>query len=221
MPNEQREFWSKVARSYDRVVDQQIGLKTRVLLRQRLDKEDALGTDVVEFGCGTGFYTQVLAAKAERLVATDLSPGMLAVAKERVNAHNVTFQMEDCQKTSFPPAAFDAAFLSLVLHFTEPDKTLVEMHRILRTGGVLIIANLDLRALTGVARIRSLVRILYRGLSGYRVKPPKGFGRNVVTEKQLCDLLRQSSFRVLASETFTDDSRSSNVPIGYVCAEKV
>ena len=36
MTNEQREFWSKVAQKYDRVVDLQIGLGTRSLVRERM-----------------------------------------------------------------------------------------------------------------------------------------------------------------------------------------
>ena len=86
------------------------------------------------------------------MVATDISPGMLEVAKHHVTATNVTFQLEDCQTTSLPNSTFDTAFISLVIHFTEPDRTLSEMHRILKPSGMLIIANLDLKALNGLNR---------------------------------------------------------------------
>lgn len=220
MANEQHEFWSRVAQDYDRVVDLQIGTKTRSMVRDRLAKEGRLG-NLAEFGCGTGFYTQVLAGKADRVLATDLSPGMLALAKDQIKAANVTFRAEDCQKTSLPDAAFDTAFSSLVIHFTEPDKTLAEMHRILKLGGTLIIANLDPRALNGLDRLRCLIRILYHGCTGYRVKPPKGFGKNVMTGKQLCDLLGKSGFVVVSTETIKDTSRSSNIPVEYIKAAKV
>jgi SAM-dependent methyltransferase len=80
MSEEQREYWSNVASQYDRVVDQQIGPGIRSLLRDRLATEHDLG-HVVEFGCGTGFYTRTLASKAIDVVATDLAPGMLALAE--------------------------------------------------------------------------------------------------------------------------------------------
>jgi ubiquinone/menaquinone biosynthesis C-methylase UbiE len=220
MAKEQREFWSQVAQNYDRVVDLQIGPTTRSMVRERVAQEGQLD-NLAEFGCGTGFYTQVLAGKADSVVATDLSPGMLALAKDKIKATNVTFQAEDCQKTSLPDGAFDTAFISLVIHFTEPDKTLAEMHRILKPGGTLIIANLDPRALNGLARVRCLIRILYHGFTGYRVKPPKGLGKNVMTEKQLCDLLGQSGFEVVSTETIRDMSRSSNIPVEYIRAVKV
>jgi ABC-2 type transport system ATP-binding protein len=218
--NQQSEFWSKVAQKYDRVVDLQIGPKTRSLVRERVTKEEPLG-NLAEFGCGTGFYTKVLASNADRVIASDVSRGMLEIARTQVSATNVTFQIEDCQKSSLPDETFDTAFLSLVIHFTEPQKTLAEMHRILQPGGVLIIANLDPRALSGVDRFRCLIRIIYCGLTGYQMKPPKGLGKNVLDQQQLCDFLGRSGFNVLSSETFRDTSRSSNIPIEYVRSVKV
>ena len=218
-PTEQRDFWSKVAPRYDRVVDLQIGPRTRALVRERVAREGRLGT-LGEFGCGTGFYTAVLAEKADRVVATDISPGMLAMAKERVTAPNVTFRTEDCEAPSFADETFDTAFISLVLHFTTPATALAEMRRILRPGGTLIIANLDPLALGVLDRLRSLVRVTYRGVTGYRVKPPKGFGQNVLTEQQLRDLLRGSGFDVLSADTIRDPSRSSSIPIEYVRAAR-
>jgi ubiquinone/menaquinone biosynthesis C-methylase UbiE len=196
------------------------GPKTRSVVRERVGKEGRLGK-LAEFGCGTGFCTQVLAEKADSVVATDLSPGMLALAKDQIKAANVTFQAEDCQKTSLPDEAFDTAFMSLVIHFTAPEKTLAEMRRILKPRGTLIIANVDPNALTGLDRIRCLIRIVYRGVTGYRVKPPKGFGKNMMTEKQLCDLMGQFGFEVVSTETIKDMSCSSNIPVEYIRAVKV
>lgn len=219
MATDQAKFWSKVADAYDRVVDLQIGGKTRSMVRERVAREEKLGR-LAEFGCGTGFYTQVLARTADTVLATDISSGMLSVAKQRITAPNVSFQAEDCQRTSLPEKAFDTAFVSLVIHFTEPDQTLAEMHRILRPGGTLLIVNLDPQAVNGLARIRSTIRVLYHGIVGYRVKPPKGFGRNVMTEERLRELLLRSGFRVSGIEAIRDSSRSSNIPVEYVRAAK-
>lgn len=221
MANEHADFWSKIAQRYDRVVDLQFGgPKTRSMVRERVAKEGRLG-NVAEFGCGTGFLTQVLASKADSLVATDISPGMLTLAKSQVKAPNVTLQVEDCEKTSLPDEAFDTAFMSLVIHLTEPDKTLAEMRRILKPGGTLIIVNLDLGALTGLDRVRCLIRILYRGVTGYRVKPPKGFAKHMMTAKQLCGLMGKFGFEVVSAEAIKDTSRSSNAPVEYIRAVKL
>jgi len=213
-------FWSKLAASYDSVIDRQLGGRTRWLLRERLAREAALGR-AVEFGCGTGFFTPALAAKAERLLATDVSEGMLQVAKQQVQAPNVTFRVEDCQRTSLPDASVDTAFMSLVIQFTDPPVTLAEMHRILKPGGTLIIGNLDPFALPPLARFRCLVRVLYQGIAGYRLKPPKSFGRNVLAEDQLGSLLAAAGFRVDSAEAVNDTSRASNLPVEYVRATRM
>src|SRR5262249_31118798 len=170
---------------------------TRSIVRQQLAKEGPLGR-VVELGCGTGFFTATLASKAQSVVATDLSPGMLAVACDQVTAANVSFQAEDCQSTSFPDRTFDTAFVSLVIHFTEPRRALTEINRILKPGGTLIIANLDLAALTGIDRVRCIARVLYQSVIGYRTKPPRRFGRNILSEQELCELLRASGFNLIS-----------------------
>ena len=211
-------FWSAAAPRYDRVVDLQIGPATRAMVRDRLGAEGRLGT-VAEFGCGTGFYTEVLAQKADAVVATDVAPGMLALAQSRIDAPNVTFRAEDGQRTSFPDETFDAVFMSLVLHFTEPATTLAEMHRILKPGGMLVVESRSGRA-PRLDRVRSLVRIAYRGLAGYRTKPPKRFGRNVLGERELRELLVGTGFDVVTAETFCDRSRSSHIPVEYVKAVK-
>lgn len=220
MATTQVEFWSKAAARYDHVVDAQIGPRTRSLVRERLAREGRLG-NTAEFGCGTGFFTPVLAHAADHLVATDLSPVMLERARERVRAGNVTFRVADCQRTPFPDAAFDTAFLALVLQFTDPERAIGEMRRILKPGGLLLVANLDPTALRGLDRLRARIRIVYEGLSGYRMKPPPGFGRNVLAEQRLCALLRSGGFEVLETEVFRDDSRSSHLPVQYVRARRV
>lgn len=163
----------------------------------------------------------MLAAKADHVTATDLSEGMLAVAQEHARHTNVRFQIEDCQRTGFQEAAFDTAFVSLVLHFTRPQLVLNELRRILKPGGLLIICNLDLEALTGFDRVRCHARIVFHGLTRYRTKPPKHFSDHMLTKEQLCDHLTQCGFKIVHVETFKDPSRSSNIPVEYIKAEKV
>jgi len=95
------------------------------------------------------------------------------------------------------------------------------MHPILKTGDMLIVANLDPGTLGGLDRVFSWIRIVYRGFTGYRVKPPKGFGRNVLTAEQLTRQLVAVGFRVSSTERIKDTSRTSHIPIDYVRAVKL
>jgi len=217
MDDEHGRYWSRVASAYDAVVDRQIGGRTRELVRERLAREDRLG-DAAEFACGTGYFTGVLAGRAERLIATDLSPGMLEIARQRVRAANVSFGVEDCQETSFAAHSFDTAFMSLVIHFVEPERALREMHRILKPGGALIVANLDMHALSGAERARAWLRVVFRGATGYRAKPPGNFGRNLRSRAELCALLAEGGFSVAGEELVRDTRRRSNIPVDYLKA---
>jgi hypothetical protein len=49
---------------------------------------------------------------------------MLAAAKARINAANVTFKWKTAKRRSFSTEVFETTFISLVIHFTEPARTL-------------------------------------------------------------------------------------------------
>jgi ABC-2 type transport system ATP-binding protein len=219
MPNELIDFWSQAAPDYDRVVELQIGPGTRERVRRRLAEEGPLG-QVIEFGCGSGFFTETLASNATRVLATDLSPGMLAFAEQRLSPSNIELQIADCQGSSLAAQAFDTAFLSLVLQFADHRQTIAEMHRVLKPGGKLIIANLDVHALAVPHRMRCLFRVVYQGRRGYAVRPPKRFGRNVISGATLCRRLERQGFDVVSSETFTNNGRASYIPVNYVRAQR-
>lgn len=189
------------------------------MVRDRLAREQHLG-NAVEFGCGTGFYTDVLAGRSQKLIATDLAPGMLTIAQQTVKATNVTFQNEDCQRTSFPDSAFDTVFMSLVLHLTNPRTALGEMHRILKPGGILIVTNPDPRSLPVWDHFRWLLRGHFYGFTRYRTKPPKGMLKGLMSEQQLCNFLVESNFEISSTESIRNTSQPHNVPVEYIRAVK-
>jgi ubiquinone/menaquinone biosynthesis C-methylase UbiE len=217
--NELIDFWTQAAPDYDRVVELQVGPDTRSKVRELVENEQALGS-VVEFGCGSGFFTNALARNASSVLATDYSPGMLTLAEENVGASNVLFQIEDCENSTLEDDSFHTAFLSLVLHFTDHERTIAEIRRILKPGGRLLIVNLDVMALTIPNRLRCLFRVVHEGRRGYRVRPPRRFGRNVIGERELCELLERRGFGVMGCETLTNTSRASYIPVNYIRAAK-
>jgi len=95
------------------------------------------------------------------------------------------------------------------------------MRRILKPGGTLIAVNLDPRALGGLSRVQSVLRVLYRGATGYRRKPPRGFGNGVLTADELRAILDEQRFSIRTMETIHDRSRPSYIPVEYVRASSV
>lgn len=76
--------------------------------------------NVLELGCGTGKNTPFLAQIGERVQALDFSEGMLALAREKVQAGNVTFAVADITQ-SWPCAdrSVDLIVCNLVLEHIE------------------------------------------------------------------------------------------------------
>jgi ubiquinone/menaquinone biosynthesis C-methylase UbiE len=93
------------------------------------------GRDVLECGCGTGLLLERFAEFARTAKGIDLSPGMLARAKERgldVTEGSVT-------ELPFADASFDVTCSFKVLaHVPDIGRALHEMARVTRPGGVVL-----------------------------------------------------------------------------------
>ena len=76
-------FWERVAGIYDTGIDYILGNNLRLIVLDKLGKEQQLGR-TVEFGCGTGYFTPFLAQLSESVVATDISELMLDQTRERI-----------------------------------------------------------------------------------------------------------------------------------------
>jgi ubiquinone/menaquinone biosynthesis C-methylase UbiE len=99
---------------------------------------------VLELGCGTGKNSEWLARHARRLIALDLSPGMLARARQRVPAGHATFVRADVRATwPVRDDAFDVVVGNLVLEHVETlAPVFAEAARVLRPGGRLFVCEL-------------------------------------------------------------------------------
>ena len=98
--------------------------------------------DVLEIGCGTGTTALRLAPFTRRLLATDVSAGMIAIAREKLAAQSVpqlSFAVADAEEPVAAPGEFDAVLAFNLLHLvTDLDRTLQLAVRALRPGGLLI-----------------------------------------------------------------------------------
>ena len=89
------------------------------------------GASVIEVGAGTGNFVSLFAPVAGRLVATDLTPGMLRVAREM---HAIRLlACGDGARLPFADATFDLVTSAHAMHhIPEPVPVLREMARIAR-----------------------------------------------------------------------------------------
>ncbi len=101
---------------------------------------DARGRDVLDYGCGHGMATVVLARQGARVTAFDLAAGYLHEAANRARANGVTaaFVQADAERLPFADARFDRVWGNAVLHHLDLGRAARELARVLRPGGVAV-----------------------------------------------------------------------------------
>jgi arsenite methyltransferase len=108
----------------------------------------APGEDVLDVGCGPGFYCAELVAavgKAGAVTGVDSSPAMLVLAAQRCAGHENVELLEGAA-VALPLAdeSFDAALSVQVIEYVaEPERALAELHRVLRPGGRVLVWDID------------------------------------------------------------------------------
>jgi SAM-dependent methyltransferase len=95
------------------------------------------GMTVLELGCGAGYFTQELARSGADVVAIDISPELVEIARTNCSAPNVQYQIENAYELSYGGAAFDSVVGSSVLHHLEIEKALRDIYRVLKPAGTI------------------------------------------------------------------------------------
>ncbi|MGD9143308.1 MAG: methyltransferase domain-containing protein, partial [Dehalococcoidia bacterium] len=126
-------YWSKFANNFNEEQRYIVGGTIQQAILERLSGESGLG-ELIELGCGAGFYTKTLAANAGNVTATDLSDEMLAVSRNQLkDCQNVIIEKADCENTDFPDGKFNSIFMANLVHVLEnPSIVLRESYRILK-----------------------------------------------------------------------------------------
>ena len=112
------------------------------------------GCRVLEVGCGTGRHTVKLVAQGNKVTGIDLSPGMLAIAKEKLKSYadvrliEADFLLADLSRDQ----PFDALVAALVLeHIKQLPAFFKAAHRVLGPGGELHVSEIHpVRAARGI-----------------------------------------------------------------------
>ncbi len=150
----------------------------------------ALGR-VLDVGCGTGNLLSLLAesgARVETCTGVDPAPAMLGVAREKLRTSPIRGGVlaATAEALPFADGAFGTAVSASSLHdWADPDAGLVEIRRVLRPGGELLLLDwhrdpLPMRLLNAWMRITR---------AGYRRMYARG---------EMADALARAGFRVTA-----------------------
>jgi SAM-dependent methyltransferase len=102
---------------------------------------DVRGKSVLEYGCGDGKNTILLAYREAGAIGIDISPQLIDIARQRmqVNGMRADLRVASAYETGLPDASVDVVFAIAILHHLELGLARKEILRVLRPGGVLIL----------------------------------------------------------------------------------
>jgi len=148
MTSDNRTYYDEFAKTYER--ERHHGYHALIdELEVDLNRPHCEGADVLEVGCGTGLILKELAPASRSATGVDLSGGML------VHAHGRGLRVAQGSATDLPfaDASFDVVCSFKVLaHVVEIERALLEMARVTRPGGKLLLEFYNRRSLRYLAK---------------------------------------------------------------------
>ena len=102
------------------------------------------GRDVLEYGCGMGNLSRLIASRAKTVVGIDLSDVAVSLANQQCaedGVENVKFMAMNAEAMTFEDESFDFLFGSAILHHLDVARSMSEIHRVLRPRGIALFAE--------------------------------------------------------------------------------
>jgi SAM-dependent methyltransferase len=99
----------------------------------------------LELACGPGLIARAVAPRVGSVLGLDLTPTMIDKARAEATAaevENVSFELGDATALDLPDDSFDGAVTRFSLHhIPAPIRVLEEMRRVVRPGGLVVVAD--------------------------------------------------------------------------------
>lgn len=136
---------------------------------------------IADLGAGEGTLSLLLAQRAQRVIAVDNSQKMVeygsSLARQN-GVQNLEYRLGDLENPPIDPESVDLAIFSQALHHAQkPERAIAAAHRILKTGGRIVILDLLKHS---VEEARELYQDVWLGFSELELRKPlldAGFGQ--------------------------------------------
>lgn len=194
------ESYNSWAKSYDTMDNKTRDLEAEVLRKTFLNPHYG---NILELGCGTGKNTGWLTQKADHVHALDFSSEMIARARAKIEAENVTFTQTDItNQWPVKPGWSNLITCSLVLeHIEDLDFIFQEAARVLKRNGKFYICELH----PGKQYAGSQAR--FETEEG--IQKPTAFIHHI---SDYLDSAKNQGFTLLDFNEYFDDNNRENIP---------
>ena len=137
--------FNRIASDWDKPGRVAMARNVGAAILRELPLDDSM--DAMEYGCGTGLITLMLAPHLGHVIAADNAEGMLNTLREKMRASGVTNvdpQQLDLSAETWEGGRLDLIFSSMTMHHIEDVPALLRtFHDMLRPGGYIALADLD------------------------------------------------------------------------------
>ena len=139
-------LFDEAAATWDKPLRIELAKGVAKAILNRIDLNETKKT-AMEFGCGTGLVTALLAPHLHSVVATDTSIGMLNELEKKIKKlklDNITTKKIDLTRDPLPQDRFHLIFSSMTLHHVKDIGQLMRtLHALLEPGGHIALADLE------------------------------------------------------------------------------
>lgn len=126
------------AETYEQTSDGKFCSRAYLAIIKKLNEQD--GATLLDIGCGTGIILDQINGK-KKLYGIDLSPNMIEQAKKRLG-DKAELKIGDAEVLPWKSESFDTVCCTFSFHHCPcPEKVILEMNRVLKIGGYLILAD--------------------------------------------------------------------------------
>ena len=177
---------------------------------------------ILDIGCGTGLLSLKFLQTADcSIIGIDNSKEMLLIFKDKINRLNlrkrVVCKLINASSLKFNNNTFDIVASTVTLHhLKEKQRPLAKIYNILKSGGKLIIGDIDMDTtgrLTDITRFKRILKVLEdEWFSALRDVGPKTFermfdngkkhilndGEYCISFKQWANLCKKAGFKKVA-----------------------
>jgi ubiquinone/menaquinone biosynthesis C-methylase UbiE len=159
-------FYDSIAGDFDALMNPyDLRRRLEVVFDELLGDQPLTGRRVLDVGCGTGHFSLAAKARGAGVVSVDIGIELLRKARGKGVGRVVT---GDAGALPFPASTFDVVVSSeCIEHTVDPERSVAEMLRVLRPGGLLALTCPNRAWHWSVVVANALKLRPYRGLENW------------------------------------------------------